>query len=272
MGRRAAWIALVLALLPGFGGPAAADTAASREVLVYAAASLTDVLNRIGGAYTRDHLTLVKFSFAGTPVLAKQIESGARADVFISADEDWMDYVDERKLIEHGSRVDLLGNRLVLIAPAESTVALTIEPGFRLLEALGVSGRLSLADPSSVPAGRYAKAALTTLGVWRGVANRIAASENVRTALVYVARGEAPLGIVYLTDARADTRVRVVDTFPESTHPPVTYPAALVAGASGDGAEFLAYLRSDAAAAEFRKAGFDVTSAAAPSAASARQP
>jgi len=260
MGRRAAWIALALALLPGFDGHAA-DTAPVRDVLVYAAASLTDVLNRIGEGYTRDHGTVVKFSFAGTPVLAKQLESGAKADVFISADEDWMNYVDERKLIDHASRVNLLSNRLVLIAPAGATVALKIEPRFKLHAALGANGRLSLADPDSVPAGKYAKAALTTLGVWRSAEDRIAASENVRTALVYVARGEAPLGIVYLTDARADPRVRVVDTFPESTHPHITYPAALVTGASGDGAEFFAYLRSDAAAAEFRKAGFDVEGA-----------
>jgi molybdate transport system substrate-binding protein len=234
------------------------------ELLVYAAASLTDVLQKIGADYTRQTGTVVKFSFGGTSTLARQIESGARPDVFVSADEEWMDYVDERKLIAHDSRVDLLGNRLVLIAPADRPTVLPIAPGFRLREALGAEGRLSIADPAAVPAGKYAKAALSKLGVWGSVTDRLATSENVRTAMLYVSRGEAPLGIVYATDAKTEPKVRVVGEFPADTHPPIRYPAALTAGAAQHAADFLAYLRDGAARAQFVDAGFEVLDSAAP--------
>jgi molybdate transport system substrate-binding protein len=233
------------------------------ELLVYAAASLTDVLQRIGADYTRQRGTTVKFSFGGTSTLARQLESGARPDVFVSADEEWMNYVDARKLIVHDSRVDLLGNRLVLIAPADRPTVLAIAPAFRLREALGAQGRLSVADPAAVPAGRYARAALTTLGVWDSVADRLATSENVRTAMLYVARGEAPLGIVYATDAKSEPKVRIVGEFPADTHPPIRYPAAVTSHAGPQAADFLAYLQSDAAQAKFSDAGFDVIAPAA---------
>lgn len=246
-----------LLVLAAWLAPAVQSAEEPREVLVYAAASLTDVLQRVGTTCAPSPEVIVKYSFAGTPTLAKQIESGAQPDVFVSADEEWMNYVDERGLVDHASRRNLLTNRLVLIAPSDSAVDLEIRPGFALRDALGPQGRLSLADPASVPAGKYAKAALTSLGVWKDVEDRIAASENVRTAMLYVARGEAPLGIVYLTDARSEPKVRVVGEFPAGTHPPIVYPAALVKGHDTDSVSFLECLRGDAAATEFRKAGFE---------------
>jgi molybdate transport system substrate-binding protein len=189
--------------------------------------------------------------------LAKQIESGAPADLFISADLDWMDYLRRRDLIDPKSRCDLLGNKLVLIAPKDSTVQATIAPGFSLAQLLG-GGRLAMADPETVPAGKYGKAALTKLGVWQEVAGRAAAAENVRDALLLVARGEAPLGIVYQTDAAAEPDVRIVAAFPADTHPAITYPMALTLSARAGAAEFAAYLRGAAAAARFEAQGFTV--------------
>lgn len=232
--------------------------AAEREVTVFAAASLTNALQDVAKDYEASGGAKVKFSFAASSLLARQIEAGAAADIFFSADTGWMDYLAERKLIQTATRRDLLSNRLVLIAPAGSTVALTIAPGFALAAALGDS-RLALADPDTVPAGKYAKAALTTLGVWDSVAGKIARAENVRAALAYVARGESLLGIVYETDAKAESKVRTVDTFPADTHGPIVYPVALTA--SADGAEpkaFLAYILSDKAAAVFKRYGFSL--------------
>src|SRR5204863_1122350 len=186
-------------------------------------------------------------------LLAKQIENGAPADLFISADSDWMDYLETRKLIKPGSRSDLLGNGIVLIAPAASPVKLTVAPGFALASALD-GGRLAMADPAAVPAGRYGKAALEKLGVWDGVASRIAAAENVRAALLLVARGEAPLGIVYSTDAASEPNVKVVATFPEESHPPIIYPAALTKDSKNtDAKAFLDFLRSAKARTSFEK-------------------
>jgi molybdate transport system substrate-binding protein len=195
-------------------------------------------------------------SYAATSLLAKQIEEGAPADVFVAADEQWMDYLAERRLIAPASRVDVVGNRLVLIAPADRVPALRIAPGFALAAALGAGGRLAVADPANVPAGRYGKAALTALGVWDSVANRIAPTDNVRAALAFVARGEAPLGIVYASDVVAEPGVRVVDTFPGNTHPPIRYPAALTVRASKDAGAVLAVIASPEARAVFVKHGF----------------
>jgi molybdate transport system substrate-binding protein len=225
---------------------------------VYAAASLTNALQDVVRDYEAAGGGKVKFSFAASSLLARQIEAGADADVFFSADSEWMDYLAERKLIRTATRRDVLSNRLVLIAPAGSTVALTIAPGLALAAALGDS-RLAVADPDTVPAGKYAKAALTALGVWPSVADKLARAENVRAALAYVARGEAALGIVYATDAKAELKVRVVDTFPADTHPAIVYPAALTASADGSEAKaFLAYIVSDKAAAVFKRYGFSV--------------
>lgn len=231
---------------------------AERDVTVFAAASLTNALQDVAKDYEASGGGKVKFSFAASSLLARQIEAGADADVFFSADTEWMDYLAARKLIRTGTRRDALSNRLVLIAPAGSTVALSIAPGFAIAAALGDS-RLALADPDTVPAGKYAKAALTKLGVWDAVANKIARAENVRAALAYVARGEASLGIVYETDAKAAAKVRTVDTFPADTHPAIVYPVALTASANGSDAEaFLAYILSAKAAAVFKRHGFSV--------------
>ncbi|MGE0723661.1 MAG: molybdate ABC transporter substrate-binding protein, partial [Alphaproteobacteria bacterium] len=189
--------------------------------------------------------------------LARQIEQGAPASIFISADLDWMDHVAQRGLIRPGTRTRLLGNRIVLIAPAGSAVAARIAPGFDLAGLLS-GGRLAMADTRAVPAGKYGKAALETLGVWSAVERRVAQAENVRSALLFVARGEAPLGIVYRTDAAAEARVRIVDTFPENTHPPIVYPAALTRTAVADAAAFFAHLRSEAARPHFEKQGFAI--------------
>ena len=228
---------------------------ASPPLTVFAAASLTDVLQHLGEDYTRKTGTPVRFSFAASSILARQVEAGARVDVFISADREWMDYLEQRGLLQQATRGDLVANALVLIAPSSSRVQLKIAPGFALRTALG-GGRLATGDPDSVPVGRYAKQSLMTLGVWNDVADRLVRAEDVRHALMFVARGESPLGIVYATDVRVEPRVRIVDTFPASSHPPIAYPAAVVKGARPDAAKFLEFLRSDAARRAFEADGF----------------
>lgn len=229
-----------------------------REVTVYAAASLTNALQELGQSFEAERRVKVKFSFAASSLLARQIEAGAEADVFVSADSEWMDYLAGLNLIQPATRKNILSNKLVLIAAKDNLVALKIAPGFPLAKALG-DGRLAVADPETVPAGRYARAALSSLGVWTSVAERVARAENVRVALTYVARGEAPLGIVYATDAKAEPKVRVVDTFPADSHPPIVYPAALTKrGTSADARAFLDHMKSAKAAEIFRTFGFDV--------------
>jgi len=242
--------ALLVIAMPG----RAAD-ASSSSLVVFGAASLTNVLQDIGADYTRETGQQAQFSFAASSALARQIEAGTRADVFVSADEEWMDYLATRKLIEPKSRHDILINRLVLIAPAQSAITLKIAPHFALGAALG-KDKLATGDPGSVPVGRYARAALTNLGVWSEVASHIVPTEDVRSALAFVARGETPLGIVYETDARVEKRVRIVDTFPESSHPPITYPVAVIATAKPGAGRFVAYLKSPAARAVFARYGF----------------
>jgi molybdate transport system substrate-binding protein len=224
-------------------------------IIVFAAASLTNALQEVGDGFTKDSSIPVKFSFAASSTLARQIENGAPADVFFSADLEWMDYLQTRKLIQVATRHDVLGNRLVLVAPVTSKITLRIAPNFPLLAALGNS-RLAIGDPDGVPAGRYAHEALTKLGVWNAVADRLARADSVRSALVLVDRGEAPLGIVYQTDALIDKNVRVVDVFPDNTHLPITYPIALANGAKADAAEFLSYVQSPAADIIFKRYGF----------------
>jgi molybdate transport system substrate-binding protein len=233
----------------------AAERSPDRSILVFAAASLTDALQELGEDFGHSSGIAVKISFGGSSALARQIENGAPADVFLSADRDWMDYLQTRKLIQSASRHDLLGNRLVLIAPATSTISLRIEPHFGLSQALG-RGRLATGDPDSVPVGRYAQAALTALGVWNSVEGRLVRAENVRAALAFVDRGEVPLGIVYKTDALVDKAVRIVDVFPADTHPSLTYPLALTVGAKSGAMQFADYLRTPAADAVFVKYGF----------------
>jgi molybdate transport system substrate-binding protein len=222
---------------------------------VFAAASLADAMQEIGAAYRAGTGVATRFSFAASSALARQIASGAPADAFVSADVEWMDYLAARGLIDRGSRRSVAGNELVLIAPADSTVELAVAPGLALRAALG-NGRLAIADPESVPAGRYAKAALAALGAWRDVEPRLAPAENVRAALALVSRGEAPLGIVYRTDARIDPKVKVVGAFPEESHPPISYPAARVTGGADAAAAFIRFLCGDTAQAIFLKYGF----------------
>ena len=236
--------------------PAAAATEpARRELLVFAAASLSDALEEVGQAFTAATGVRVAASYAASSVLAKQIEAGAPADAFFSADVAWVDYLEKRGLIQPSSRRDVLRNMLALIAPADSTLRLRIAPGFDLAGALK-GGRLAIADPDSVPAGEYARAALTRLGVWSRVSDRAVRGENVRAALAYVARGEAPLGIVYRTDAQAERRVRVVDVFPEDSHPPITYVVALTSRARPEAAQLVEFLTGDAARQIFVRYGF----------------
>jgi molybdate transport system substrate-binding protein len=234
-----------------------ADAAKTPVVTVFAAASLTEVLEDIGKKFTDEFGTKVEFSFAATSMLARQVESGAHADVFFSADQEWMDYLDQRGLVQRSSRHNVLGNRLALVAGADSTLQLQIGPRFPLLAALQ-GGRLAVADPDSVPAGRYARSALTSLGVWNDVADRLARAENVRGALAFVARGEAPLGVVYETDALIDRHVRVVSLFPEDSHLPILYPVALTTAAGAPARAFVDYLDGSVGRAVFRKFGFAV--------------
>lgn len=195
-------------------------------------------------------------SYGASNTLAKQIEAGAPADVFVSADLDWMDYLDGRKLLAPGSRTNLLSNRLVLIAPVSSRSTLKIGSNFGLAAALGAD-KLAMANPDAVPAGKYGKQALETLGVWASVERQVARTENVRVALALVSRGEAPLGIVYTTDALTDRNVRIVDTFPESSHPAIIYPAAIVAASRAPFAKrFVDYLRSTSARLIWQRYGF----------------
>jgi molybdate transport system substrate-binding protein len=225
-------------------------------IIVFGAASLTNVLQDIGAQYQKQTGHEVNFSFAASSALARQIEAGTRADVFFSADEDWMNYLQDRKLIDPASRHDVVMNRLVLIAPASSDIKLRIAPHFALAKTLG-DARLATGDPASVPVGRYARDALTKLGVWNDVSGRIVPAEDVRAALAFVARAETPLGIVYKTDALVEKRVRIVDTFPPDSHAPITYPAALVVTAKPGAAQFLTFLRSAPVRTIFEHYGFE---------------
>jgi molybdate transport system substrate-binding protein len=226
-------------------------------VLVFAAASVKNALDAIAAEWRKETGKEATISYAASSALAKQIENGAPAELFISADLDWMNYVEQRNLIDPKTRIDLLGNSLVLIAPADSTARGMIAPGFPLAALLG-DGRLAMADPASVPAGKYGRAALERLAVWSSVEKRIAAAETVRAALLLVARGEAPLGIVYQTDAAAEPGVRIVGTFPPDSHSPIVYPMALTRAAGADAPTFAAYLRGPAARAVFAAQGFTV--------------
>lgn len=231
---------------------------AQESPIIFAAASLKNALDNINAAWNEEAGKEATISYASSSALAKQIEEGAPADVFISADLDWMQYLAERDLIDPDTEVRLLGNRIVLIAAADSDADIAIEPGFDLAGLLG-DERLAMGSVDAVPAGRYGKAALESLGVWDSVADKVAQAENVRAAMALVSLGEAPLGIVYQTDAAADPEVRIVGLFPEDTHPPIIYPVALTADtANPAAAEFLAFLRSEKAAELFEEQGFSV--------------
>jgi molybdate transport system substrate-binding protein len=262
------FVLVLMAMLPA-AAPAAPDPAPA--VTVFAAASLKNALDDVNGAFTTHTGIKTRTSYAASSALMKQIENGAPADVFFSADLDWMDYGADRKLIKDETRVDLLGNRLVLIAPSESRLGVsrrgdsrlgesrlgevTIGPGFDLARLAG-DGRIVTGDVRAVPVGKYAKAALEKLGAWERAQPKFAMTENVRAALTLVARGEAALGIVYATDAKVEPNVKIVGTFPADSHPPIVYPAALTSMSASAAVEYLAFLRSPAAKAIFERAGF----------------
>ena len=230
---------------------------AADNVVVFAAASLKNALDDVADAYKAETGRAVTVNYAASSALARQIEAGAPADIFFSADLDWMDYLQTRNLIDPATRKTLLGNRLVIVAPRDSAARIDIAAGMDLAGLLGADGRIAMANVDSVPAGKYAKAALTRLGVWDRVSARVVQADNVRAALAFVARGEAPLGIVYRSDAMAEPGVRVLGVFPEESHPPIVYPVALTAGArNADAGAFLRYLESDKARPLYEKQGF----------------
>jgi molybdate transport system substrate-binding protein len=237
--------------------PAQAQT---QGVTIFAAASLKTALDDIAAQWQKETGKTARISYAASGPLAKQIEAGAPADIFISADVAWVDYVAERKLIKAETRRNLLGNALVLVAPADSKVQpieLNVRTDFNAL--LGADGRLAMGEARSVPAGAYAQKALTSLGLWAKVKDRIAQTENVRATLLFVARGEAPLGIVYRSDAHAERHVKVLATFPETSHAPIVYPIAMIAAsANPDAKAFYDYLATPAASAIFKRESFDV--------------
>jgi molybdate transport system substrate-binding protein len=259
--KRRSWLALalVLAMAPG-------AVQAQGSVVVFAAASLKNALDEIASTWSKDTgKPAPKISYAASSALAKQMEQGAPADMFISADLDWMDYAAGKPLIRADSRFNLLGNKIVLIAPKDSRTSALAIKGDDLAKALA-GGRLSMANIDSVPAGKYGKAALEKLGAWNAVKASIAQAENVRAALLLVARGEAPLGIVYSTDAAAEPNVKIVATFPEASHPPIIYPAALTKDSkNADAKAFLDFLRSAKARTVFEKQGFTVLAKSASS-------
>ena len=255
IGRRD-WLGLALATA---AVPFATAQAQAGGLVIFAAASLKNALDEIAADWSKaTGKPAPRISYAASPALAKQLEQGAPADLFLSADLDWMDYVDKKELIKKDTRVNLLGNKIVLIAPRDSTAAVEVKQGFDLAKALA-GGRLAMANVDAVPAGKYGKAALEKLGAWEGVKDSLAQAENVRAALLLVARGEAPLGIVYSTDAAAEPNVKVIGAFPADSHPPIIYPAAeTTASRTADAKAFLDYLKSAKAKPAFEKQGFTV--------------
>ncbi len=250
---------VLLALFLLCAAPALAPAAAQQAtVTVFAAASMTTALQEVGRAYAAKTGTTPRFSFAASSALARQIEQGAEAAIFVSADERWMDYLAERGLIVPETRRSALANRLVLIAPADRPRRVDIAPGFDLAGLLG-DGRLATGDPAHVPVGRYAEAALRHLGLWAGVQAKLARADNVRAALALVERGEVPFGIVYATDAAVSPKVMLAGTFPADSHPPITYPFAIVAGQDGPAARaFFAHLLGPQAQAVYTRLGFAI--------------
>ncbi len=241
-------------------GVAAVHTPASAadKITVFAAASLKNALDAANAAWDKEKGTETTVSYAASSALAKQIEAGAPADVFISADLAWMDYVAEKKLIKEDTRANLLGNRIVLVTPKDAAKPVEIKQGFDLAALVG-DGRLAMGAVDSVPAGKYGKAALEKLGVWSSVEGKVAGAESVRAALALVSRGEAPYGIVYQTDAAADPGVAIVGTFPEDSHPPIIYPVAILNGStSTEAAAYLDFLKSDKAAPFFTEQSFTI--------------
>ncbi|UHQ20878.1 molybdate ABC transporter substrate-binding protein [Lysobacter sp. KIS68-7] len=253
---RSTVLATLLAAFACIAGATPPDKPA--PLTVFAAASLKESMDEAAKAYEHEGGAPVRVSYAASSALARQIDQGAPADVFISADLDWMDELQKQKLIDPATRRNLLGNTLVLVAPSTSSVKdVALKPGLDLVPLLGTDGRLAVALTNSVPAGKYAKQSLTKLGAWDGVKARTAEAENVRAALLLVSRGEAPLGIVYGSDAMAEPKVRVVGTFPADSHAPIVYPVARIAASTHPQAKaFVHWLQTPAARAIFARHGF----------------
>jgi molybdate transport system substrate-binding protein len=259
---RRTWIGraagLAAAGLLAWGPPQSPAEAQGNDLVIFAAASLKNALDAVNVEWQKETGKKAVISYAASSALAKQIEQGAPAQMFISADLDWMDYLAGKNLIKPETRSNLLGNRIVLIAPKDKAQPVDIKVGFDLAKILS-GGRLSMANVDSVPAGKYGKAALEKLGVWLAVEKNVAGAENVRAALLLVSKGEAPYGIVYKTDAAADKGVAIVGTFPEDSHPPIVYPIALTAESSNpDAAAYLEFIKSAKAAALFEAQGFKI--------------
>jgi molybdate transport system substrate-binding protein len=258
---RRTWLGLAMASAVV---PMSVARAQTGDLVIFAAASLKNALDEIATDWSKAaSKPMPKISYAASSVLAKQLEQAAPADLFISADLDWMDYVEKKDLIKKDTRVNLLGNKIVLIAPKDSKVTVDVKQGFDLAKALvdekGAGGKLAMGNVDSVPAGKYGKAALEKLGAWGGVKDKVAQADNVRAALLLVARGEAALGIVYSTDAAAEPNMKIVGTFPEGSHPPIIYPAAVIKDSkAADAVPFLDYLKSTKARPSFEKQGFAV--------------
>jgi molybdate transport system substrate-binding protein len=230
--------------------------AQDKSLTVFAAASMKNALDEVDAAYTAKTGVKISASYAASSVLAKQIEQGAPADIFVSADTDWMDYAISKKSINVPTRADLLGNSIVLIAPKDSKIGdVTIGQGFDLATLAG-DGKIATGDVKSVPVGKYAQAALEKLGAWKAAESKFAMAESVRAALTLVARGEAVLGIVYSTDAKVEPGVKIVGTFPASSHPPIIYPVAATQSAKSEAADYLAFLKSSASRTIMEKYGF----------------
>jgi molybdate transport system substrate-binding protein len=262
--RKRVFFVLVVAimLLTGMGPDAVGRRAMAAEgdIVVFAAASTTNAISEIGDLYSAKHPGHVQPSFASSSTLAKQIASGAPADVYLSANKKWMDFLEEKNAIDKHTRFDLLGNRIVLIVPTRSALTtIDVKPGMALAQSLGSDGRLAMGDPAHVPAGIYGKQALEKLGLWDQVKDHLAPMKDVRAALAMAERAETPLGLVYATDAAITKKVRVVGTFPADSHPPIVYPVAAVAGGKAEAAaRFLDFLKSPQARAVFEKYGFSV--------------
>ncbi len=251
---RAAWLAMAVAAC------ISTAAAAQKAVVVFAAASTTNAITEIAELFSARGLGRINPSFASSSTLAKQIANGAPADVYVSANKKWMDYLEGQHLLAKGSRFDLLGNRIVLIAPADSPLGeIDVAPGFALAALLGRDGRLAIGDPDHVPAGIYGRECLQNLDIWDQVKDRLAPMKDVRAALVLVERGEVPLGLVYATDAMISKKVRVVGSFPAGSHPPIVYPVAAVAGGKiSEARQFMDFLKSPETRAVFEKYGFNV--------------
>ena len=253
----------LFAALFGFLGAVAPSSVSARaadaEVVVFAAASTTNAVTAIGDLYKAKGLGSIKTSFASSSTLAKQIAQGAPADVFLSANLEWMDYLDGKGLVAKDTRVNLLRNRIALIVPKAGTAGeIAISRETNLLPLLGKDGRLAVGDPAHVPVGQYGKKALENLGLWDSVKDRIAPMKDVRAGLALVERGEAPLGLVYESDVAASGKVRIMGTFPVGSHPDVIYPVAAIAGNQVEAAgNFIAFLRTPEAKAIFKKHGFE---------------